>query len=147
MLDQISHDFRYSLAVLPQLCTVAVVTGNSYSASPGSLHGANDDIGGLLAQGRSDTREMEPACAVKNAIPIKVLRRGHCDRGLAAIVNDLGGALVCSGLEIINSHPIALAQDQRSVYAVASQKADAGVGNRVCRKHSDECRVEAKNCQ
>src|SRR5262249_8107118 len=147
ILDQVSHDFGYFLAVLPQLCAVAVITGDGYGASAGSLDGADDDIGGPLAQGRSDTREMKPVCTVKNVIPIKVMGCGYGDSGLATVINNLGGALVRSSLEIINAHPIALAQNERSVDAITPQKADAGIGNRVCRKHGNECGVEAKNRQ
>ena len=98
----------------------------------------------VVAESGGDAGEMEPFRAVKNRFPVEILTRRHADRGVFAVVDDLGRTLGRTFFEKIDSHSLAAARDFVDCDALGTQRADRHISNRVRREFGDERRVHAE---
>ena len=87
---------------------------------------------------------MEPFRAVKDFFPIEILARRHADRGVFAVIYDLGRTLGRALFEKIDSHSLAAARDFVDRDALGAQRADGHISDRVRREFGDERRVHAE---
>ncbi len=111
------------------------------------MHGVQRKLGSAGAERRGDAGNVEPDRSVKNALPIKISGRCHRYRGMGTVVDDVGGALVGSGLQVIQAEPVPLAGNERGIHAVATQKAEARLPDRIGREGGHECDIQTKLCQ
>ncbi len=145
ILDQFRHHFDSGLPPLPKILAVVQIAGDGDSLLPCLLHCFKRQVGSRTADGRRNTRDVEPARIFQGSVPADVARLGQSDGTMIAIVDDLRSPLVGAGLKIIDTQPALAAHDSGSIHAEPAQFANYSVRHGVLvRQHRNEGRWQAQ---
>ncbi len=131
VLRQFAHHLNRGFAPFPKILAVVQVAGDGNSLCPSGLSPFQGQVSGGSADGRSNPGYVEPAGIPKGFIPVDVAGLGKRNRAALAIVDDLGGALIGTGLDIVHPHTALAAHDTGCVHSEAAQFRDHRVANGI----------------
>ena len=89
VLGHLAHDLAGFLAVFPEVLAVIEVAGDGDIAFLRFLDGLQAEFHRGLADGRGDTRDMEPIHTLERSVPVDIT--GLCKRNgrICAVIDDL----------------------------------------------------------
>ena len=144
----LTHDLGSLLAILPQVLAVVQVAGDGDASLLGFLDGLNAQLHCALGDGGGDTGNVEPIHTFKGLVPVDVAGLGHGYCGILTVVDNLAGAGIGAGLQVVDAQTALVgADDAAGVNTELAQVFHALVSDGIFGQHGEVGHVLAIVCQ